>query len=137
MKIFPVGFLFLVFSCFACQQLPGEEESIYKQVMEVHDAVMPKTKDIYKKSKALKGLLESTPDSLEQIKILNLVTELDQADKLMFDWMAEFKKKSDFDEGFDYKEYLSLEMTRIESVRDAMNYSLKNAETYLNAAANQ
>lgn len=123
--------LLTIFGIAACQQLPSEEQKLYEEVMTIHDEVMPKTKDIYRKSKAIKKALEDMPDSIESNEANSLISELDAADKSMFDWMAEFKKKDELGEGENYLDYLAAEKIRIQKVSEAMNSSLEKAEKFL------
>lgn len=121
----------------ACQQLPSEEKKLYEEVMFIHDEVMPKTKNIYRKSKALKSMVSEKTDNMKNKQISKVLDQLDQADKAMFDWMAAFKKKNDFEEGYDYQAYLASEKIRIQAVADAMNSSLANAEQFINDHQNE
>jgi hypothetical protein len=99
---------------------PPKKEVLYNKVMDVHDEVMPKMDDIYKKKKELQDKLATKPaDSLE---LQQKITRLDSADHMMMDWMHQFNPpdKSTGDE--ETEKYLEDQLVK---VNDMKAYVLK------------
>src|SRR6478735_8150516 len=69
-----------------------KEKSLYDQVMDIHDEVMPKMNDIHKMKKALKDSIANTPDMPEETKLKfgQTILRLDSAGNSMMVWMREF-----------------------------------------------
>lgn len=118
--------LVVLSSILFAQCKPNTPEQIYidkqhKQIMVIHDEVMPKMKDIYQLKKKLKAQGDN-PTALAHIK------DLDEADELMMDWMAEYDKP---DADTDYKIYLRDQETAIQIVKMTMLNSIYEARQYL------
>ena len=108
-----------------CKPSSPEEVQVnerHKEIMVIHDDVMPKMKDIYQLKKSLKTLpADSTTTSL--------IDDLDAADEAMMEWMHQYKKpKSITPEVWDY---LDGQEKAIAIVRDQMLLSISNAKKYL------
>lgn len=69
-------------------------DQLYKEVMAVHDEVMPKMSQIHKLKKELRNHLESAEESQKQ-EILDQITYLQKADDAMMDWMHDLNVPED------------------------------------------
>lgn len=102
-----------------------EKSNLEKQVMAVHDEVMPKLGELNKDRKALQTILKSTTDEPTKTILLNAITALERADDSMMEWMADWKIPTD---PVEQETYLNKEMIRITKVKTDMLESMKNAK---------
>lgn len=111
--------------CPQCKEdnpIQKEINSKHEEIMVIHDEVMPKMKDIYQLKKKLKK-------SLPNVQAEQLIVQLEQADELMMDWMAQYKKpKIDS----DYETYLADQLKSVKVVKRDMLSSISNAQKHLN-----
>ncbi|MFT6865263.1 MAG: hypothetical protein ACJA08_000080 [Cyclobacteriaceae bacterium] len=114
----------IAISCNTPQQT--EEKPLMDQVMEVHDAVMPKMGELMKTKKALIAKAESLSnvDSLQIEKLKALAEEIDLANEAMMDWMHNFDPNFEASED-EVKDYLTKKRQGIEKVAEAMNDKLE------------
>ncbi len=121
-------FLFIVglIQCKSDQTNP-EVDKLYKEVMIVHDEVMPETATIHNLKKSIKALSEI--DSFG----LALILELDAADEDMMGWMADFSKYKEITDSSDSVkiEYLKTEIEKISDVSKGMKSSIARTKKYL------
>ena len=84
--------------------------------MDVHDEVMPKMDDIYKRKKELQDKLATKPaDSLE---IRQRIARLDSADHMMMDWMHQFNPPDDEKASDEESEkYLEDQLTKVNDMK--------------------
>ncbi|HMR87727.1 MAG TPA: hypothetical protein PKD51_06215 [Saprospiraceae bacterium] len=122
---FFIAFL-LLSSCKENAKIENQESPLYKEVMEIHDAVMPEMSTIHTIKKDLKAI--ETPGTKDLI--LKNVKALDDADEAMMTWMAEFKLPDDKSEE---AAYLESEKIKISKVSDAMYESIKNGKQVLDS----
>ena len=111
-----------------------EKSPLEIEVMAIHDEVMPKMGDLHVAKKSLRKLIVDTnTDSLNTI-ILDLITDLDNADEGMMSWMHDYKVP-----GKDPEKtiYLEKEKVSITKVKNDMLNSLKAANDYLAAQNNK
>jgi hypothetical protein len=109
-------------------------EHLYSVVGEKHDTAMLLMKDIGNARHTLRNSLNEQVDSLQKLKILDLLLALKKADDAMMNWMREFKN-TDLDEDM-YKSmseaeivnYLSNEEVKIEAVQQQMLKSIAQAK---------
>ncbi len=123
----------LVYSC--NEEKKSETASQMKQVMIMHDEVMPKMGAMAK----LAGELSSKEDSTEtgmQYKAAR--KDLQAARDSMMQWMQDFGNKFDTDEIMNGKElsdqkqiWLNQEEERMRALKDQINSSIENAENIL------
>lgn len=107
----------------------SEREMLYKEVMEIHDAVMPKMSDINRVKRKLKDHLEEdaiNDDSLKSKMNAN-IDELIAAENSMMDWMKDFKAPKKDDPDQQVIDYLNEEKIKISRVSDQMLSSLENS----------
>lgn len=107
-----------------------KEKSLYDQVMDIHDEVMPKMNDIYKMRKALKDSLANTPDMSEKTKqeITQTILTLDSAGNSMMVWMREFNPPDQKDEEA-FKKYMESELVKVKKMREDVMKALKAIES--------
>lgn len=107
----------------------GSNEELYSRVMEIHDEVMPKMNDIYKKKEQLKDRLAKEPNLPEEERkeIEASIAELDSASEGMMRWMREFNPPSEESASEEeVREYLEKEMEKVKKVRDDILNALKD-----------
>ena len=115
-------------------------DSLYGQVMEMHDLVMPKMGKVRGAQKRAQALLDSigslptrsaatlTPYKKE---LETLVSELNYADYAMDQWMMEFNLDSGKNNIEIRLAYLRAELEKVSKVKDAVVNSLTKADTLL------
>jgi hypothetical protein len=125
MRILFFVLISFVFHAISCKKQSSEIDVLYKQVMLVHDEVMPRMKDIHEAKKEL-GKIAITADSIESFAIIR---ELDAADESMMLWMNEFKADYNKMDEANQKAYLDSELKRINKVRQLMLNSLEKSKS--------
>lgn len=70
----------------------SEVEKMYKEVMIIHDEVMPEMSTIQRLKKQISKVDTSSLVDLSPDILMNQITQLEKADNAMMDWMASFKK---------------------------------------------
>lgn len=124
---------FILFSC-NFNQTDGEAEYALKKmhidVMEIHDAVMPRMSEINRLKRQLKGKLNSDETSLKQDSIQQFIYQLEEADNAMMDWMGNFKKPSYKDPVAAEQVYVA-EKQKIIVVQDKMNSTISKVEMFV------
>lgn len=104
-------------------------ETLYNEVMDVHDEVMPKMDDLYKAKKNLQEKLkDSTLHDTTRMRMQTLVRDLDQASESMMVWMREFNPLPDSTGEDKARQYLEGEMVRIQKVKKDMLEALERAK---------
>ncbi len=107
------------------------QDSLWTDIMAVHDSVMPKTSDITKLSQRFKQELKENKklDNATKSQLITVLEFLEQSDASMFDWMNNLKQIHKLREvNMPHNEivtYLLQEKTAIVKVRDAMLTSLE------------
>lgn len=128
---------FLVFSFSSCKQDKKDENKPdpMKEVMAIHDEVMPKMSAIGKLVTELNTKIDSTEAGMVYDEAKK---ELQAANKSMMDWMHDFGDRFTTDEIMNGKElspekqqWLAEEKVKIEAVREQYNSSIENAEKLL------
>lgn len=101
---------------------PTKEEIAFKEVMLVHDEIMPKTEEI----RSLQALIIDTlsPEGNAVYR------ELEQADDAMMQWMHDFPMDNTLSEE-QKLEYLEGQKIKIEIVKTMMLNSIELAKGYL------
>ncbi|MEP0368548.1 MAG: hypothetical protein ABJN36_16845 [Cyclobacteriaceae bacterium] len=118
----------LMVSCTSSKK-EAEEKPLMDQVMEVHDAVMPKMGSLMKVKKQLMAKAD-TADSVASDELKILAQEIDLANEAMMDWMRNFDPNFEGTEE-EVKDYLMKKKKGIEKVAEAMNSSLEKGENAL------
>lgn len=96
-----------------------DQAKLYDAVMNIHDDVMPKLADINKIKVSLVSRLKNNKniDSATKKVIDDLITQMNDANKSMFDWMHAFKQKGSDVSHDDYMKYLNEEKVKISEVK--------------------
>lgn len=102
-------------------------EALYKEVIRIHDDVMPKMSEIHRLKKKLRTKMK-TDSTADHSTVLAALKQLDDADDGMMDWMAELKVPENDPEKTTY---LNEQMVAIKKVRDDMLSSIENAQKEL------
>ena len=112
--------MLLILSC--DQQEKAEIDALRKEVMDVHDEVMPRMGEMIKIRKAL---MEKAQESVDSTTLLNLSNNIDIAHEEMMQWMRNYEP------GFtgsndEVRKYLLEQKTAIQQVREKMIGSLNS-----------
>lgn len=137
MKKFTV-FLFLpLLLLAACVSPKQKEENLAKEVMAIHDEVMPRMGEISSYRRELKQKLKaqefqfSAETRIEREKMERLVMKLDSADKGMMDWMHNYNGGKDLYSHREIMDYLDAEKKKISEVKTYMESTLDETKKYL------
>jgi len=108
----------------------GPNQALYDEVMKIHDEVMPKMNDMYKKKEELKKKIADTPNMVdeEKKKIEATIAKLDSASEGMMVWMREFNPLPDSLGEEKAREYLEDEMEKVKEVKEDILEALKAAD---------
>lgn len=132
MKLISV-LLLLVIIC-ACESNSTEEErdKLHREVMAVHDEVMPEMSTIFRQIRGIDSLL-SGPDSVAHVdkreRLYELRIDLERAEEAMMSWMAEFQQ-TDKMAPEEAVIYLKNEMEKVTDVKRMMLSAISEAENY-------
>lgn len=135
-----IAYLLIVFAATAIVSCKEEEKAAkdptqMKQVMAVHDEVMPKMSTIGKLVGKLKPMTDSTETGIQYEKAMK---DLQNANKSMMAWMQGFGDRFDSDEILNGKalneqkqKWLDEEEEKIKELREQINKSIENAKVLL------
>lgn len=124
--VYLISFLFLT-----CTNQP-QSVLLYQEVMDIHDAVMPKVHDIQKLSKQLEEKAkEENLNEGQKAEIQKTLQQLEAADKSMWDWMNGFKQPDPELSEEKTMELLTIEKEKISKVSDLMLGSINAAQELL------
>lgn len=140
MKKLIIAFLVLtpVLLFINCQNAEHQsEEALKKEIFVIHDDVMPKTSEINRLQRKLRGIKKENTslDSMQQQKLTALLKQLEEAHDGMMVWMNNFKSPAKLRASKSHQEimeYLNEEKSKIEKVRDDMLMSIDAGDTMLN-----
>lgn len=106
-------------------------DQTFKEVMAIHDEVMPRMGDINRIRRTLKNALEEKQDSVgtaEVTRVQQAILQLEEADSLMMEWMAAFNpgyaQAKTAQDSVAVLNFLEKERVRITTVRDRMLESI-------------
>ena len=123
--------LLLTLSCAEKKQT----DTRMQEVIAVHDSVMPKMGQIGQLISRLKPLVDSTANDT---RYQDAITDLEQANTAMMDWMQGFGDRFDYAEIQEGKtlspqksEWLDEELVKVKEMARAMNESITQAESLL------
>ena len=130
--------LLLIISVFtACNDDKKVEEKAFKEVMEIHDEVMPEMGTLRGLAKSLRAKIDSLEsDSTEMIlkkkgEMKKLAESLDAANESMMDWMRQFEQLEEGTPHGEVMNYLKEQKEAVGKVRDQMLTAKKQGEYYL------
>ena len=117
--------LFFAISFFsACK----EKSTIEADVIAIHDEVMPKMGALHVAKKELKKILEVTEEESVKTEISKMISNLENADEGMMEWMHKWKVPENDPEK---TAYLQKEIDKITKVKLDMLNSLEAANNYV------
>ena len=112
----------LVIACQFDKNQDPEVSLLYDQVIEIHDEVMPKMRDIRQLKKKLTSI-----SSAEQNKDVKLaLQQLEDAHDAMMDWMAQFKMPKNVEKS-QSMDYLRGQMVSVNDMKAKMLDAIENA----------
>lgn len=116
-----------------CQNNEAVQQELFREVMVVHDEVMPKMDDIHRTQKQLRTKKTTITDATTQKEINDHIQALEQAGEGMMDWMAKLKPPSENDTRTheEIMAYLAKEKIEIQHVSDDMNGSISAGKELL------
>lgn len=145
-NIFSIFILFSIAIIIGCSSSPSEKESgedqqaqydsLFDQVMAVHDEVMPKMEEIHDLKKRIEKELEIVEGDSEMV-LKTAHKELSEADKGMRDWMRNFRKPADDLSMEEKMNYLRQEKETISKVSEDMLSSIENANNALRSLSEE
>jgi len=121
----------ILFACGPKAPSPEEQavEALEKEVMAIHDEVMPKMSQLESLTTSLQTELNKPElDSMLRMEIQNSITLLEAGDSLMWNWMHNYKKP----EGvplYSLSTYFQSEKAKVTTMRNAMLEGLQRAES--------
>ncbi len=132
--------ILIIFCCFSmfyfsnCK--PNNEaiqQELIREVMVIHDEVMPKMDDIYQTQKQLREQKKTVTDKAVQKEIDDHILALEQAGEGMMEWMANLKLPSEKDTRTheEIMRYLEKEKIEIQDVSDDMKGTIAGGEELL------
>lgn len=100
----------------------GEKDNqvLYNEIMDIHDEVMPKTEQLYNISKQLKGNLKDATMDAERELLQDQIDYFDSVNKMMMDWMHEFKPLPDTTSEQAARQYYEAHLKKVKLVREAI-----------------
>ena len=122
-------FLLIIPSLMSCET---ERQKLHKEVIAIHDEVMPMIPDIKKNKSKIAEMIKSAneaKDTVNQIKCEKAYYLLNQADEAMFGWMAQFADHNPDESVADDKaiEILNKQKESATRMRDLMLKNVKEA----------
>jgi hypothetical protein len=126
-----VGILVLLLFIFACreQKKNSVAEKLNVDIMKIHDEAMSKSAYVLKLKGKVNVLLDSVNIPFDRDTLQQLSSDLYEADRLMLDWMHQYKEpdlKSDTAE-----RYLQKQLDMITEVHEITFKSIQSAERIL------
>jgi len=126
-----VGILVLLLFIFACreQKKNSVAEKLNDDIMKIHDEAMSKSAYVLKLKGKVNVLLDSVNIPFDRDTLQQLSSDLYEADRLMLDWMHQYKEpdlKSDTAE-----RYLQKQFDMITEVHEITFKSIQSAERIL------
>ena len=114
----------------------SQETQLYKEVIAVHDKVMPRLGNIASLKSRIEeqiGKLESNPDLEPErlTKLRNQMKALDEADEAMMAWMRIFIACYEGWEHDSIMQYLIDEKEKIDKVNDIVDYTIRQTKALL------
>ncbi len=114
------------------ESLKAEADSLLKEVMNIHDVVMPKTLELENLKKKMKTGMDSLElDSTMTVNFNATIRDIDSAIYGMRNWMSNFEKPSDTTAIYKIVEYYNSEIEKMQKVKDLTLQTIPKAEALL------
>ncbi|MEN7549455.1 hypothetical protein AAG747_16145 [Rapidithrix thailandica] len=126
--------LLCLFAVFTSCEKQNENETLHKEVMEIHDDAMAKMGTLQELSTQLENIITEKIDSTDTPsveKARNLILSLQKADAEMMDWMKAYKEPAKETPAEEVKTYLLSEKEKITEVQTLTNNSIQAAEEFI------
>lgn len=125
--------IFIVFLIFIllvkCKENHKDEIAVlHKEVMEIHDSVMPRMGEIHTLKSKLKETLQPNVDSTQTF---NMLKQLSDADDAMMSWMSEYKEPDEQSPIDEMRNFYALEKKKIIEVKKIMEDAIHNCESFI------
>ena len=122
--------LIVLFSC------TDKKQEVIDKAIQIHDEVMPKMEDIMKLKDQLETNLheleqDSTADSFEVDNYTQVISDLNQAEKAMRDWMHDFDVNFEAETQEEILTYFEGQKKKIEMVSEITNSAIESANELL------
>ncbi len=116
----------------SCESPKAKEEKLAKEVLQLHDEVMPKMQDMMRLKKELKKNIKDLDSISKEVEDVNkMIGNLDQADKDMMDWMHNYNGAQDLYTHEEIMQYLQAEKAKMEKIKEDTDNAINAANTYL------
>lgn len=121
----------------ACNQKKKLEDGLFKEVMDIHDEVMPEMGTLRSMSKSIQVQIDSLgadstyQDTSQRKQLEEIVEKLKKANESMMEWMRQFEHVEEGTPHGEVMKYLKEQKRMIEKVRDDMLEARKEGEYYL------
>lgn len=124
---------FLLITLFSCSSKKSEQEDLHKNIIAVHNEVMPRMEEIAELSKKLKEnvvkLEKEKPENTDKItSVKQSINNLNSASQGMMNWMHRYNAKYDTLPIEISIKYLKEEKLKIEKVKSEMNKAIEEAK---------
>lgn len=108
----------------------NQQDSVWKEIMLIHDSVMPKTADINRMSQNIKKQLSenSKLNDVLRNQMITTLEYLEQSDASMFDWMNNLQQLSQLRESKTHTEILAYLQQEKEAIAKVSSDMLKSLE---------
>ena len=117
-----------------CQQKGENPAALQKEVIAIHDEVMPKMDAIMKQQRKLRDLTADSSQLIpsdELILVNNLIADLEMASDDMMNWMRNYDSQMEGMSEAEKIRYLNQQKHAIQQVKQDMLSAISAAETYL------
>ena len=121
----------------SCNTEKKREDALYKEVMDIHDEVMPEMGKLRALSKSLQLnadsiMQDSTQlDPEELVRIDSLIKRLERANESMLQWMRDFEPLEEGTPHGEVLQFLIEQKKRIDKVKEDMLKAKDEADKYL------
>jgi len=125
----------------AAEPAQTEEDSLYRDVIALHDAVMPKMGKLIGYKKALQAKIDSLDNTVKdkkgmmavtgKKKYLKLLAQVEAAEKSMNDWMDQFNPDPKLPAKEDLVKYFEDQKTKAASMKQEVLAALDSAAAHL------
>ncbi len=118
---------------FTEQQIEAQEAA-YRQMMDVHDEVMPKMGEMNSAARELKPLLETTQDEELKTEIMEVLQALEMAEDGMMEWMQASPRMPQLRDSLSHDAIMGIlqaEQPKVDKVKEDILNSLAKAQELL------